>query len=339
MKHSSLFVSMLVSAVAMIGCATTSEDGEEPEDILAGDEEEVQSEADEAVGEAEGELGFATPWAQYGVVPQHYSHLSPTTALFNGQLYMAHLGNQTNQLYWSQFNGNVWSQKFPLTGYNSFFNPALATYNNYLNLAYLDATTNELFWSQYDGYQWNSPVGLGFHGVAAPAFIPYNNSLYMMNLNAVNNELLWSAYDGNIWSPFVGTGIYSQTTPALAVYNNQLHMLHQGRYSSRLAWSTFDGNAWITRNDFLPNRMAFGAPALGVYGNDLYFMHRGVGGSQLFWGNFNGTAWNDLGVIPGFNPVATPALAPFGNQFFMLNPFSAANTIGHYSYCVTALGC
>ena len=321
MKSSKLFVSsLLVSTLALAGCATAT------------------GESDEVTGEAAGEVvvnAYEAAWSPYGTVPNAFALASPAVAAFQDRLYMSHLDSAAGGLYWSSFGGDHWADPQPLAGYQSSFCPAMAAWGNHLNLAYVDSRTSNIHVAAYDGFQWGVAVDTRLAATAAPAMAHFNNRAYLFNLSAAN-EIVYSTCSGSCsaWSPFVGTGLYSQSIPAVAVHGDRMHLLHQGVYSSRLEWATFDGVAWAAQDGFLTNRLSYGTPSLGVYGDQLHFMYRSLTGNRIVWGAYGESGWSDFGVLPttAFGAYGAPGLATVSDRFFMVSPVGEHHPIDFYQY-------
>jgi hypothetical protein len=299
-----------------------------------------------------GRRGRAIDWRAGSVIEGQLSKAAPALAAFDLGLHMVHLGDSSNDIWWSIFDGTLWrrpngtpgDQRIP--GQQSKTTPALAVYNNQLHMIHLGTSSNDIWWSIYDGTTWNRPDGTpgnvqipGQQSKATPALAVYNNQLHMIHLGDSSNDIWWSIYDGTTWNRPDGTpgnvqipGQQSKATPALAVYNNQLHMVHLGDSSNDIWWSIYDGTTWrrsdgTPGNERIRGHRSRAAPAVAVFTNRLHLAHIGESSNNIWNSSFDGNEWGaDRRRYDG-QSSAGPAMAAFGGRFYMLHMGDESNRI------------
>ena len=304
-----------------------------------------------------GRRGRAVDWRAGSVIEAQLSRASPALSTFGSGLHMVHLGDTSNEIWWSIFDGTLWRRpggapgNEPIPGQLSKTTPALAVYNNQLHMVHLGDTSNEIWWSIYDGTSWNKPDGTpgnepipGQLSKATPALAVYNNQLHMMHLGDTSNEIWWSIYDGTSWNKPDGTpgnepipGQLSKATPALAVYNNQLHMVHLGDSSNDIWWSIYDGTSWnkpdgTPGNERIAGHRSQAAPALAAFGSALHMVHIGSSSSNIWNSTNSGSEWGGDRRRYDGQSKAGPVMAVFGGHLYMLHVGAESNRIWQTMY-------
>jgi hypothetical protein len=218
----------------------------------------------------------------------------PALAVFNGKLYMAYKSADSNDLWYSVFDGQSgWlEQDIRITqdGHSqTSAGPALAAYNSKLYLAYKSADSDDLWYNVFDGQSgWlEQDIRITQDGhtqtSAAPALAVFNGQLYMAYKSADSNDLWYNVFDGQ--SGWLEQDIritqdgHSQTSaaPALAVFNGQLYMAYRSADNDDLWYNVFDGQNWlaqdirITRYDSVYTARG---PALAALDKLVYLIYR-----------------------------------------------------------------
>jgi hypothetical protein len=98
-------------------------------------------------------------------IPGLYAAVPPSLAVFEGKLYMAHLGTSTtgaSGLMWSSFNGTSWSSDQAIPGQASYHTPAIAAYGSHIHMVHSSTSASDptLWWSYFDGTSWSPEVSL-----------------------------------------------------------------------------------------------------------------------------------------------------------------------------------
>jgi hypothetical protein len=131
------------------------------------------------------------------------------------QLHMVHLGDESNHLWHSVYDGEVWRRpdtgeqgNYPIPGQLSKAPPALAEFNSQLHMVHLGDESNHLWHSVYDGEMkvWNRPDNRfpGNYQIpdqlsrARPALCELGLVMVMVHLSDDSNELWQSYYDPSL---------------------------------------------------------------------------------------------------------------------------------------------
>jgi len=141
-------------------------------------------------------------------IPGQQSKAAPAIFQVGGLLHMVHLGDSSNDIWHSTFDGNNWSTNRPIPGQQSKASPALALYNTRLHMVHLGDSSNDIWHSYFDGQTWrrpdtgepgNSPIP-GQQSKASPA-LAYGGSvgaqLHMVHLGDSSNDIWHSISDGS----------------------------------------------------------------------------------------------------------------------------------------------
>jgi hypothetical protein len=247
----------------------------------------------------------AVEWRPGSALDGQSSKAAPTLAFhsING-LHMVHLGDSSNDIWWSVWDGKLWrradgtpgNERIP--GQRSKATPALAAYNEQLHMVHLGDSSNDLWWSMFDGASWNKPDGT----------------------------------PGNERIP----GQQSKATPALAVYNGQLHMVHLGDSSNDLWWSMFDGASWnkpdgTPGNERIPGQQSKAAPTLAAFGSYLYMAHLGESSNGIWLSKHFGLDDQWAANRRRYNGAsrAAVALAASEGNFHMVHVGETSNHLWH----------
>jgi len=282
-------------------------------------------------------------WTENVRITGQKSKAPPALAVFQGVIHMVHLGDSSNDLWWStSADGVTWTTNTRIPGQKSKATPALAVFNNRLHMVHLGDSSNDIWWSIFDGTSWNKSVGTpgneripGQKSKAAPALAVYGGGLHMVHLGDSSNNIWWSIFDGTSWNTNDGTpgnvrikGQKSKSSPALAAFGSRLHMVHLGDSSNHIWWSSYDGSDWWS-NTRIRCQESKAAPALATQGGLLHMVHLGDSSNRLWWSIYDGSEWTPNLVIPGQKSKATPALVatPSGAQLLMVHLGDSSNNL------------
>jgi hypothetical protein len=248
--------------------------------------------------EIEYHLGPPVTWGGNLRVVGQRSKAAPAIARIGNTLYMVHLGDEENRIWFSRSldGGVTW-------------------------------LGNEVIRSS-DGTEPKSK--------AAPALVAYNNGLVMVHLGDEENTIWVSRYQSGRWLDDKKIeGQKSKATPGLAVIGNTIHMVHIGDQSHDIyhSRSTDGGRSW-SQNTRIPSQKSKASPALAAIGNTLYMVHLGDVDNSIWFstsGN-GGENWTQNVRIPGQKSKATPALVVMINRLHMVHIGDESNNIWHSYY-------
>jgi hypothetical protein len=200
------------------------------------------------------ERGRAVDWREGSAIDGQSSKAAPALGnLTTSGLHMVHLGDSSNDIWWSIWDGKLWRQadgtpgNERIPGQQSKAMPALAQYNNQLHMVHLGDSSNDLWWSIYDGTSWNKPDGTpgneripGQRSNASPALATFGPYLRMAHLGDSSNSIWFSNYFSREGQWTANRRKYngeSRAAVALAASAGNLYMVHVGAASNHL-WHT-----------------------------------------------------------------------------------------------------
>ena len=167
--------------------------------------------------------------------PARRARRAPALAFFQGRMHIVHLGDSSNDIWHSSFDGMEWSENTPVLNQKSKAPPALAVFDGRLHMVHLGDSSNDIWHSTYDGGSWTENIPIrNQKSKAAPALAVLQDRLHMVHLGDNSNHLWHSIYDGR-WRPNVEIeGQLSKAAVALAALGNQLHIVHLGDTSNTI---------------------------------------------------------------------------------------------------------
>jgi hypothetical protein len=243
-------------------------------------------------------------------IPGHESKEGPALVSFNGKVYMVHVGNTSNDLWYSSYNGNQWTSDSRIPNQESKATPALAVHNGTLYMVHLGATSNDLWYSSFNGNSWTPNVKIpGQQSKTTPALASYGDKLHMVHLGNSSNDLWHSTFNGNSWSANARVpNQQSKSAPSLVAYGDKLHMVHLGNSSNDIWHSDYDGNRW-SPNERLNGPKSNDAPVLIVFSGNLGMVHTGDESDDLWFSSFAGTSYTRDTKLEGRSSKGSPAAA------------------------------
>jgi hypothetical protein len=195
-------------------------------------------------------MADAYGWGRQRNIPGVGTSFGPSLAAFNGRLYAAWKGINSDQgIYWASFDGNAWGPQHNIPAVGTSTGPSLCFFNGHLYAAWKGINNDQgIYWSFYDGNAWapqrNIPgVGTSF----GPSLAVYQNYqgqtlLYAAWKGIYNDQgIYFSSFDGNNWAPQqnianVGTSV----GPAIASFGNLLYAAWKGINNDQgIYWSLF----------------------------------------------------------------------------------------------------
>ena len=172
-------------------------------------------------------------------------------APFQGRLHMVHLGESSNDLWYSTYDGSRWTPNEKILGQKSKVAPSLAVWNNQMHMVHLGDSSNAIWHSINKGNGWTVNVRIpGRSSDKAPALGrvpngPFAGRLHMVYKTDANIEpqSLWHAqFDGRQWrrSAMIRGALTKAAPTLVSGYPDQLHLIHLGKSSNDL-WHMFFG--------------------------------------------------------------------------------------------------
>jgi HEAT repeats len=283
-------------------------------------------------------------WTQNVVVSGQLSKASPTLAEYDGHLHMVHLGDSSNRIWHSEFDGTSWTANVAIPDQLSKAPPALAAFGGRLHMVHLGDSSNRIWHSEFDGTSWTANVAIPDQlSKAPPALAALGGRLHMVHLGDSSNDIWWSQYDGTSWMQSDGTpgnerisGQQSKAAPALAAFEDTVHMVHVGDSSNRLWHSESDGDSWTT-NIAIADQLSKAAPALAAFEDKcarrrLHLAHLGDTSNRIWHSEYDGNTWTRNLYLSDQLGKAGPALSPFASRLHLIHLGDTSNRIWHTSY-------
>ncbi len=223
-------------------------------------------------------------WTPNVTIPDQQSKASPALAAFNDRLHMVHLGNSSNDIWHSTFDGTSWSPNVTIPDQQSKASPALAAFAGKLHMVHLGNSSNDIWHSTFDGTSWSPNVRIANQqSKASPALAAFAGKLHMVHLGDSSNDIWYSTFNGTSWSPNVRIPFQlSKSSPALAALSARLYMVHLGDTSNDIWQSTNDGASWSV-NTRIPGQLSKASPALAEFRGNLHMVHLGDSSNDIWY--------------------------------------------------------
>jgi hypothetical protein len=166
-------------------------------------------------------------WTENVVVSGQLSKASPALAAFGDRLHMVHLGDSSNRIWHSQFDGSSWSANTPIPDQLSKASPALASYEDRcarerLHIVHLGDSSNRIWHSEFDGTDWTRNFYLADQlSKAAPALSAFAGRLQLVHLGDTSNRIWHTSFDGLAF--LVRLGLKVLVEPARFSFHTMLY--------------------------------------------------------------------------------------------------------------------
>jgi hypothetical protein len=276
----------------------------------------------------------AMTWTNNVTIPNQKSKAAPALAMFNGHLHMVHLGDSSNNIWHSIFDGSSWSPNVTIPNQKSKTTPALAAFNGHLHMVHLGDSSNNIWHSIFDGSSWSPNVTIpNQKSKTTPALAAFNGHLHMVHLGDSSNNIWHSIFDGMSWSQNVTIpNQKSKTAPALAAVDKRLHMVHLGDNSNNIWHSIYDGTSW-SPNVTIPNQQSKATPTLAVFNKRLHIAHLGDSSNNIWYAQLiNASRWTANVRVPNQQSQTFPAIAALGNRLYMVHIGNTSHNIWHSNF-------
>jgi outer membrane protein assembly factor BamB len=139
-------------------------------------------------------------WLINAVITAQLAKTSVSMAVFGDKLHMVHLGDSSNRIWHSTFDGEGWSENVVIEGQLSKASPALAAFTDYwgdggLHMLHLGDKSNRIWHSTFDGRKWsqNQPIANQL-SKAPPALAAFEEALHLVHLGDVTNRLWFTCF-------------------------------------------------------------------------------------------------------------------------------------------------
>jgi hypothetical protein len=177
----------------------------------------------------------------------------PSLAVFNGRLYMAHIGSDANSpdVWITRFDTstNLWSDNFRIP-YKSNKPPALAVLGDRMYIVGASPSDRKLWMASFDRNETLSGITNldGQYSSYRVSLATYRGRISMVHRSQAG--VVYNEFNGTRWlgETLVNAGVSGapihSLEPSIAVSGDLLHLVYHPTGSHAVWWTTFDGTAW-----------------------------------------------------------------------------------------------
>ena len=138
----------------------------------------------------------ASPWSDNVPIRDQKSKAPPALASHDGVLHMVHLGDSSNTIYHSVWDGNDWQPNNAIPDQKSKASCTLASHQGLLHLMHLGDTSNNIWHSVSDGRSWTTNVRIpGQQSKAACGLASHLELLHLAHLGDTSNTIWHSMWE------------------------------------------------------------------------------------------------------------------------------------------------
>jgi hypothetical protein len=282
-------------------------------------------------------------WSAPVVIPNQTSKDSPSLAVINGGLHLLHLGESSNNIWHSVYNGASWSPNQPTGsqshGFVAFAGGAGGGLAIFQDINKEGDGTYGLIYSQYlPGWTRASrlpapePPTYGFTSEVPPALVLTPSGWLMVRVARINKTLAYATYvSSGQGVQLVESGLLpqrSKATPALAQEGYATHMAHLGATSNDIWYSPH-----VTADNVrVPNQTSKASPAMAVYNRIPHMVHLGDSSNNIWHSTYGNGMWSANTQIPNQSSSSPPALAANTDGLHMVYKGDSSTRLYHSIY-------
>ncbi len=271
-----------------------------------------------------------SPWSDNVRIPNQKSKAPGALASHNGLLHLVHLGDSSNNIWYSVWGGESWSDNIRIPDQKSKAACALGSHNGLLHLVHLGDSSNNIWHSVWDGESWSDNVRIPNQKSKAPcALASHNGLLHLVHLGDSSNNIWHSVWGGESWSDNIRIPDQkSKAACALGSHNGLLHLVHLGDSSNNIWHSVWDGESW-SDNVRIPNQKSKAPCALASHNGLLHLVHLGDSSNNIWHSISDGGSWTRNVRIPDQKSKAALALASHVDSLHLVHLGDSSNNIWH----------
>jgi hypothetical protein len=286
-------------------------------------------------------------WSDSTEIPNQTSKTGPSLAVFDNRLHMVHLGNSSDDIWHSEFDGVKWTPNVRI-GLKSRGIVAFASSPSdslaggllvYRSVNQAPDGSYPLMYSQYNpfgGFGFETRLPGNFTSDHSPAVVYVNNRWMVVRVVAHGTAMRSARYSTTRTLALVDDSpIANQTTKtgvALETYAGNLHLLHLGSGSNNIWHSLFQ---WpqdtFGPNVRIPDQASQDTPSMAVFRNILHMVHRGSGSDNI-WHSTYEFNWTPNVRVPGQTSSSRPALAATSDALHLVHKGAGSNRLWHCTY-------
>lgn len=273
-------------------------------------------------------------WSRPIAIPNQTSKTSSALALIQGRLHLIHLGESSDHLWHSIWDGTRWSDNVRIgkesRGRVALANEGLLVYQSRYPEA--DGSYGLVYsvfqggWSQSRALPdrittTDSPAAvLNFGTWRVVRQVPHQD--YQMSFSEYRSGSV-----GNI--QLVNSGPspeFSRGVPALASDASGLHMIYLSKDTKDI-W-----HSWVGGQRAVPNQYSKDSPAAASHNGVLHMVHLGSGSDDIWHTTFVNGQWTPNVRIPDHHSGKPPALASAPDGLHMVHKGAGSDRIWHSIY-------
>ncbi|MCP2257163.1 hypothetical protein LX15_000848 [Streptoalloteichus tenebrarius] len=218
----------------------------------------------------------------------------------------------SDELYWAEFDGNVWPRKGQIGNATTSHAPALAVYKDVLFCVFT-GKNKALYWTRWDGSNWSPATPIStFTSGEAPALAVAHDKLYCVHRGASDTKLYSVTFSNNTWESerIEISGASSPLGPGLTAYRGNVYCAYQKTDAEVALWVN-DGKQWKDTEKPMSGEVK-GSPTLAAYQARLWCAYPGrEEGSSLNWSTYVEPSWRLQQDFPQYVDGSQPALCVY----------------------------
>jgi len=284
-------------------------------------------------------------WSDSTEIPNQRSKTGPSLAVFNGVLQMVHLGDSSDDIWHSTFEGGHWTENRRIDiksrGIVAFIahpsDPTALGLLIYLGVNKAADGSYPLMVSPcgpFGNFGGGTPLPGNFTSNHTPAVTFTPIGWLVVSVVGSGNAMRFAFYSASPPFSLLDEGIVkNQTTktgPALATYANNIHLLHLGSGSNTIWHSLFIGTNFTT-NVPIKDQSSQATPSMAVFRDTLHMVHLGSGSDRI-WHSTYKTQWLPNVLVPGQTSSSRPALAATADALHLVHKGAGSNRLWHCMY-------
>lgn len=268
-----------------------------------------------------GQDGATNSWKGDEHVSSTGMSASPSTVLFNDQVYCFHQGGSNNgQLWFNIYNSSEWLGDIRVANTTIYGSPAVVVFNDLIYCFYQSSETDyRLMYITFDGLNWSSPSIVPNTLSSGASAVVFNGLLYCFHQGHSHNGSMWyNTFDGSTWSGDIhvaNTGMSS--SPSAVVFNDKIYCFHQGHSNNGSMWyNVFDGSSWAG-DAHVPSTGMSSSPSAMIFDNKIYCFDEGHSDNNQLWFNvLDDSTWLGDEMVPRTGISNGPSALLFNDDIY-----------------------
>lgn len=271
-------------------------------------------------------------WSRPIAIPNQTSKTTSALALIQGRLHLIHLGESSNQLWHSTWDGARWSDNVRIgkesNGRVALTNNGLLVYRDPQRLP--DGDYGFVYSVFQGGWSTSRPLPDKMTSPDSPAAVSTSTGETVVRQVPFQDYLMsYSTYrltgSGTLAPDSDGSrlGEYSARVPALA----------SNGYGWDIIYTYRGGNDLWHGGRAIPNQSTRDTPAAAYHKGVLHMVHLGSGSERIWHSTFVNGGWTPNVAIPDHLSNKPPAMCSAPDGLHMVHKGAGSDRIWHSIYC------